>query len=153
MRFALTADQRDHFVKHGYVEFEEVVPPNLTDEQLARRRPLAEVAAELTGVRPLRLGWTKRVTAGELNLKEMGSVQGIVAGAIIKSSGEAIFFSAEHSFSLAKEDDRSYLLIAYAGPRAVYVFNEHDPDTHLLKRQGYVFGDRLREEIHPTLTR
>ncbi len=153
MRFALTADQRDHFVKHGYVEFDEVVPPELTDEQVARRRPLAEVAAELTGIHPLRLGWVKRVSTGELNLKEMGSVQGIVAGAIIKPTGGAIFFSAEHTFSLAEEGDRDYLLIAYAGPRAVYVFNEHDPDTHALKKKGFGFGDRLREETHPTLTR
>jgi len=153
MRFALTADQRDHFFKHGYVEFEEVVPPNLPEEAVARRRPLAEVAAELTGVRPLRLGWTRQVSTGDLNLKEMGSIQGIVAGAIIKPSGGAVFFSAEHTFSLAEEDETSYLLIAYAGPRAVYVFNEHDPDTHALKKKGYGFGDRLREETHPTLTR
>ena len=153
MRFALTADQRDHFSKHGTIEFEGVVSPELADEEVARNRRLAEVAAELTGVRPLRLGWTKVVTAGELNLKEMGSVQGIAAGVIIKPTGSAIFFSAEHTFSLAEEGENGYLLIAYAGPGAVYVFNERDPDTHALKREGYVFGDRLREETHPTLTR
>lgn len=152
MRFALTADQRDDFVKHGYVEFEEVVPPGLTDEQVARQRPLAEVAAELTGIHPLRLGWTKLVTAGELNIKEMGSIQGVVAGMIVKPTGNAIFFSAEHVFSL-EEEEQSFLLIAYAGPRAVYVFNKRDPDTHALKKKGYGFGDRLREAAHPTLTR
>ena len=45
------------------------------------------------------------------------------------------------------------LLIAYANPRALYIFQEKDPHVHLLKRLGYVFGDRLKETIHPTLGR
>lgn len=47
----------------------------------------------------------------------------------------------------------NYLLVTYAGPRAIYVLNPKDSHTHSLKPLGYVFGDRLREETHPTLVR
>jgi hypothetical protein len=46
-----------------------------------------------------------------------------------------------------------YLLIVFANRRAQYVLNANDPHAHALKHKGYVFGDRLREELHPIVIR
>ncbi len=46
---------------------------------------------------------------------------------------------------------QSYLLIAYANPESVYILQKQDPHTHALKKMGYVFGDRLKNETHPLL--
>jgi hypothetical protein len=41
----------------------------------------------------------------------------------------------------------------YALENGVYVYNEKDPATHLLKNFGYHFGDRLKNSFHPLLSR
>ena len=70
--------------------------------------------------------------------------------------GNVIFFSPtlvwdfEPLYQCTKQ---KYLLITYASPRALYIYQEKDPYTHTLKAQGYVFGDRLKEKYHPTLGR
>lgn len=46
-----------------------------------------------------------------------------------------------------------YLLITFADPRTVYIFNEKDPHTHTLKHLGYVFGDKLSDKLNPLLIR
>ena len=79
-----------------------------------------------------------------------------------RKKGSALFFSptlvwnkeaAERMQSQMKTKKQKYLLIGYAGPRLIYVYQEKDPHTHLLKTLGYVFGDRLKETTHPAVGR
>lgn len=45
----------------------------------------------------------------------------------------------------------SYLLIVYAENSATYVHKNQDLHAHLMKELGYVYGDRLKDKIHPLL--
>jgi len=70
--------------------------------------------------------------------------------------GNAVFFSPQAMWdmpTLQKCSPQKCLLIAYASPRSMYVYNEDDEYTHALKRLGLGFGDRLTEEHHPLLFR
>lgn len=77
-------------------------------------------------------------------------------GIFSKKSGNGIYFdgNAPISFSFLMSDPFSrYLLVVYAEKKTFYALKDADPHAHFLKRYGYVFGDRLREEFHPTLYR
>ena len=50
---------------------------------------------------------------------------------------------------LFQRTDRSFYLIAYAQPKTLYILNENDPNTQILKKLGYAFGDHLKDEFHP----
>jgi len=43
--------------------------------------------------------------------------------------------------------------VAYSLPPSIYVQNLLDPATHLLKQFGYNYGDLLKNETHPLITR
>jgi hypothetical protein len=55
--------------------------------------------------------------------------------------------------ALSQRVKQKFLLVTYADPRALYIYQEQDPYTHTLKQFGYVFGDRLNEKWHPMLFR
>ncbi|MDF2550068.1 MAG: hypothetical protein K0S07_1135 [Chlamydiales bacterium] len=70
--------------------------------------------------------------------------------------GDLAFLEADQPFpfdELYGKETGEYLLIAYAEPQALYTLHERDIHTHLLKREGYVFGDRLKDPYHPLLFR
>lgn len=117
-------------------------------------------------------------TQRKLSLQEMSAVRELAMGLMIcvdgetdtvanqavetpflpfpKHPGSVIFFSPTIIWDLdlmAKLPKQSCLLIAYATSRAQYIYQENDPYNHTLKQFGYVFGDRLNEEFHPTLCR
>lgn len=67
-------------------------------------------------------------------------------------AGQGIFFSSKLPFSfnsLTKRFGQHFLLITYALPNAVYIFQEKDPHLHALKKIGYSFGDKLSDKLHP----
>lgn len=71
-------------------------------------------------------------------------------------AGNVTFFNATtdlNSEELSKRLGERFLLVAFADLKALYVLQEKDPHTHTLKSMGYVFGDRLKEEFHPSLLR
>lgn len=45
------------------------------------------------------------------------------------------------------------LLIVYAPKQAIYHLDPKDPHTHVFKRLGYVFGDRLDDTLNPIIYR
>lgn len=47
-----------------------------------------------------------------------------------------------------QQPHQSFLLIAFAPAKALYVLQKNDCHTHDLKKRGYVFGDRLKEPEH-----
>jgi hypothetical protein len=107
------------------------------------------------------------------SLQEMSCFQDILCGLLICLSneknekndslspfsckpGSGVFFTPTLRLSLDQlygDHEALYLLIAYASPRSVYIFQPSDPNTHNLKKLGYVFGDRLSEKFHPTVYR
>lgn len=103
------------------------------------------------------------------SLQSTSSIQPLAGAVLIHLSGSplasefipsslenVIFFSPdveipwEIFFQLSHQ---SYLLIAYAPPEAIYVLEKKDPQTHALKKLGYVFGDRLQNAYHPIVSR
>lgn len=73
-----------------------------------------------------------------------------------KKAGNGVFFKPEIPMDLqylTHATKSRYLLIAFVDSRTVYVLNDRDPNTHELKRLGYVFGDRLTDSLHPLLHR
>lgn len=48
---------------------------------------------------------------------------------------------------------RRYLLIIYTFANAYYKLEPNDPHTHLLKRLGYVFNDKLSDKLNPIVFR
>jgi len=73
-----------------------------------------------------------------------------------KTPGSGVFFKADIPLDfqfLTQVSGGRYLMIAYADRRTVYILNEKDPHTHLLKRQGYVFGDLLSDSLNPLICR
>jgi len=50
-----------------------------------------------------------------------------------------------------QEPKCSFLMIAYAPAKALYVSEKNDPNLHFLKTLGYGFGDHLNTSYHPLL--
>lgn len=46
-----------------------------------------------------------------------------------------------------------YILVTYIKDKSVYCFQEKNVQTHFLKKLGYGFGDRIKEETHPIVYR
>jgi hypothetical protein len=70
--------------------------------------------------------------------------------------GSGIFLSPEIQLSFDPffcVPHHSLLLIVYCGDKTVYTLDKKDPFTHALKRQGYVFGDRITSTTHPIVYR
>ncbi len=71
-----------------------------------------------------------------------------------KKPGSGLFFQPKHLLDLsdfAHVQSGRYLMVGYGLPHTLYRFSEKDPHTHLLKKQGYGFGDFLKNPIHPLL--
>lgn len=121
----------------------------------------------------------KHYTTKSLSLENSSCFQGLVCGLMIRLAGpeesqivdsDALLVSPEPSIFPKKPGNASYflssvpfnfsslesqagthqfLLIAYSIPKAVYVLQKNDPNTHFLKHLGYVFGDTLKDKLHP----
>lgn len=110
------------------------------------------------------------------NLEEISCIRGAMAGVCIclrsavsiepcleqknspfsKHEGNIVFFSAEKQIDfseLKKCPQQEFLLIVYASRTTLYAPNEADAHQHDFKKLGYVFGDRLNDEINPVLCR
>ncbi|HSW86618.1 MAG TPA: hypothetical protein VLG49_03865 [Rhabdochlamydiaceae bacterium] len=70
--------------------------------------------------------------------------------------GSGIFLSPEIQLSFKpffQTSNHSLLLIVYCSDKTIYTLEKNDLFTHVLKKQGYVFGDHLRSTTHPILYR
>jgi hypothetical protein len=139
----------------------------------------ASFAGELCIVKQLRFGFDEIMELPlklpeSMTLHERSTIQGLLCAVSIcieghsdiapnmkfypcpKKPGSVQFFSPKLLWEqeiLLTAPKQKMILIGYAQPRSLYIFQEKDPYTHMLKKFGYVFGDRLREEWHPTLLR
>ena len=149
---------RQRFVRLGYDQFLlggsfKSVPENPNDNLLSARTLL---------------------TTQQTNLDEISCIRGALCGLIIclrsakeplerqpgslfpVEAGHMTFFTAQANIDfseLSKREGQEFLLIVYAEKTTLYVANEKDPHWHGLKRLGYVFGDRVRDNLHPVLHR
>ncbi len=101
------------------------------------------------------------------SLQEISCIQPLAGAALIRLKGKAhhspllpkkrenlVFFAPDLLIPweiFFQEPHQSYLLIAFAPAKALYLLEKRDLHTHDLKKLGYVFGDRLKGELHPIL--
>ncbi len=70
--------------------------------------------------------------------------------------GSGIFLSPDKVIPWAElfsKKNLRLMILAYASKRTFYRLEKNDPHTHLWKRLGYVFGDLLKDNLHPILHR
>lgn len=139
---------------------------------------LAELAADLFKKKTIHIAFDQLLRTGSKpgfpgklpsTLNEISSIFPLAGAVLIHLSGtstpsELIPSQGENIIYLSPDKTipwelffqtphQSYLLIAYAIPESVYVLQKKDPHTHALKKQGYVFGDRIRHDTHPIIFR
>jgi hypothetical protein len=100
------------------------------------------------------------------SMQDISCIKPLLGGIVIQLKGESlkvpflpqkkenIVFIAPQiplPWDLILQPLQSFLLIAYARPKALYLFEKKDPYTHNLKKLGYGFGDHLTDPIHPIL--
>lgn len=70
--------------------------------------------------------------------------------------GSVVFFSPDYEIDfqhLASRNNQSFLLVGFTRNHSQYLLIEDDPQRHFLKKLGYVFGDKLHDNLHPVLLR
>ncbi len=182
MKYSISREQHFFFDERHYIEFDELLSADehkklvegISEVANVRRDlshavegikaishlpRLAKLASELTHRRPLRFGFDQllRPPVTIKNLYNEVCIRGLVAVLFLsvdKNSSHAVFADPVCDLALLPLDlTKEYFVIGWAEDKALYVFQPSDHYTHELKKRGYVFGDRLIERWHPTLTR
>lgn len=147
------------------------------------RQEFAELASLLFGQKLVRLAYDQYVRTAELtgsspypsctSLDQASCLQK-VSGALIlgltdpapgpkdrfsplpKKKASALFVSGSKLLTfgpLFETPNQALLILAYCDDKTLYIHQPKDPHTHALKKEGYVFGDRLESRTHPILFR
>lgn len=166
MRLATSFTHREFFFKNGCIEFESLISLEecslLLSKPLGRdlwrkdslikkistRRQFGEIATVLSCKKMIRIAFDQRINK-PFNL-QASCLEPVIALQIPLSGekvGSGIFLSP--TTPLLENDS---FLIVYCESTTVYQLNSEDPYTHSLKRLGYVFGDRVRNDTHPLIT-
>ena len=138
------------------------------------KKKWGRIACELLDVPSLRMGCDQLYgnysgcPMGKPTLDELSSFVGTACGVAVALSdadgdallpfgccaGGIIFFKADLPIAmetLTERQPQRFLIITYTLPTAIYRHHSSDPHTHALKRHGYIFGDRLKEELNPLI--
>lgn len=70
--------------------------------------------------------------------------------------GNGIFFAPTYEVDFEKlnlHKDQTFLLIGFTQQHSQYLYMPEDPQCHILKKIGYVFGDHLDDSLHPVIFR
>lgn len=183
MKYSISREQQFFFEQQHYIEFDELLTPaeqkslfeavkkiavNTRDlshttpsvKEITHCHRLAKLASELTRVRFLRFGFDQVLCPpfAISNLQSDVCIQGLVCSLYICLDGDhamhAIFaLPTADLATLPLDCEKRYFVIGWAEEKAMYRLEPKDPHTHQLKKHGYVFGDRLKEQWHPTLIR
>ncbi len=149
---------------------------NATIKRLVQNRTLAQLAGGLFGKKTLHLAFaqllrtTSRIGFPGLTacpLQQISCIHPLAGAALIRLSGtntsspllptqpeDVVFLTPDLPIPweiFFQEPHHSFLLIAYAPPRAQYLLNKQDVHTHDLKKLGYGFGDAICPPHHPIL--
>lgn len=141
----------------------------------------ATIAKTLFVEKPLRMAFDQDLRSFDTfqpifdkrySLQQISSIQNLVGAFVIrltegpelengldfcpipKKAGNAIFFKTDLPFSFdpfLNVPNQAAILVAYCKENSVYMFQPNDPHTHTLKKEGYVFGDRLKNQTHPII--
>lgn len=178
MKYHINREQHFFFEKNHYIEFDALltdserkrladalqkVQPNSRNasyafdviKKITHMSKLAKLASELIHTRKLRFGFDQ-LLAAPYNLKNLHNetcINGLAIALYLSLDSDeqhAIFALPTMDLaSLPLDLTKRYFLIVWTEDRAQYILQPKDPHTHELKKCGYVFGDRLKEEWHP----
>ncbi|HAZ15751.1 MAG: hypothetical protein A2Y28_02555 [Chlamydiae bacterium GWC2_50_10] len=73
---------------------------------------------------------------------------------LLETPGNGLFFSADTLLDRTRLNilsGQSFWMIGYGTRSTLYIYNAADPQAHLLKAEGYSYGDRLSAPRHPLL--
>lgn len=182
MKYSISREQHFFFEQNHYIEFDgllsDVEHKSLVDalkkvhvqardlshtikpvKAITHMTRLAKLASQLTHKTFLRFGFDQILCPPiETGLVSQDlCISGLVGLLYLSLDGQevhAIFADpTADADTLPLQADTRYLVIGWAEERAMYVLQPNDPHTHELKKHGYVFGDRLKEEWHQILVR
>ena len=163
-RYSLLSEHISFFTKHGAIDFEELITEAEADclkkgastynlwqqseecKKIIAEKRLGKIAGELTSSKTIILAFDQKLEPGHYSLQTMSCLRPLVCGLLLNLVSRKGSFVADAFF--LKEPA---LLIAYGGERTLYTLNPSDPHTHLLKKQGYVFGDVVNSSTHPVV--
>lgn len=141
--------------------------------RLVQNRAMAQVGADLFKESRLLLAFDQslRTTADvgirmePQTLAEMSCIQPLAGAVVVRLKGSAmpssilpaaptdvVFISPHYPIPwplFFQESHHSFILIAYAPPKAQYLLEKRDLHTHELKKLGCAFGDRIRPPVNP----
>ena len=150
--------------------------------KIAEARRMAETAAELFEKKALRLGFDQFFPSANPSswplfeqvcpIDSISCIKEIVGGFIIalenqtdenlaenmfpKKAGNILFFKGNVPIDwkfLCHQSKQPFYLVAYTLPTARYYLEMADPNTHDLKKLGYIFNDKLKDNLHPLVFR
>ena len=144
---------------------------------------VSEIAAQLFEESFLRIGFDQYIDTGSgsealltssLSFNDLSCAKPLIGALILRLSpptdetidpqicpipskaGSGIFVSPSKIIpwsTLFAEKNLRLLILAYASKRSIYHLEKNDPHTHVWKGLGYVFGDRLNDNLHPVIHR
>jgi len=144
-------------------------------KKISTNSNLAHIAKALTGAKYLQLAFDQVYASNKFfklegALEDYFSFQNLVCIAIIRLDhstfdysehfqvpmqfANVVFVNPERTFDLSsfQNEGQSLFFIGFASNRTVYKSNPIDLNNSNLKRFGYCFGDRLKEEHHPIVS-
>lgn len=153
------------------------------DEDLKKllfNKKISELGYELGFPTPFRIGSDQYLPAdinfsSIITLDDFSSFQGVIFGYLLclepvvieeESESEPCPFAAKKGnvvllnfnfpidFSHLKNNKGAeYLLVTYISEKSIYSLKEQADHVHYLKKFGYAFGDRIKENTHPIIYR
>jgi|SRR5579862_8653209 len=152
----------------------------LAIRKATQKLPIVHIASELFDTAPLRIAFDQFCLTSSphppfqksFSLTEISSIKPLAGGILFlledlsddvlqktafplpKKAGNALFLSADFPIPwpmLFAIPGLHVLFVAFAPEKSFYRQEPNDPHSPLFKKQGYVFNDQLKEELHPLL--
>lgn len=137
-------------------------------KQIVFSKRLAELVFELTQKKPLRLAYDQYIPErlhyeeqdplkeifGSEPLQNRTSISSLIGALLIGiKTSESYFILPTCAFPYESLEPHPFFMIAYGDSHSQYLYETRDPENHYLKSLGYVFGDHLKDNLHPILLR
>ncbi len=147
-------------------------------KKIAHKHNIAEVVAEIFRTTPLRIAFDLFVAAGhtspfpkELPLTESSCLQPLVGALLVQlgdatgevsgfplpsKKGNVLLISPQLPIpwpTLFATPGLRLFMMSFGGQKTLYRAEIKDPHAPFLKKLGYVYGDYLKDALHPILVR